>query len=116
MKASNGDAAVLAAGDGDFLPTIASLHARRLQVRVVSWSHTVGRRLRDADNEFIEADLVRARGLRARIRAPEEMAHHDRHVRQAPDLGVLLRELADPCQLGCDSAGPGAVTLSEPCA
>lgn len=56
MKASNGDTAVPAAGDGDFLPTIESVQARGLQVRVVSWSRAVGRRLRDAANEFIELD------------------------------------------------------------
>lgn len=36
MKAANGDTAVLAGGDGDFLPTIESLQARGLRVRVVS--------------------------------------------------------------------------------
>lgn len=67
---------MLTAGDGDFLPTIESLQDRGLQVRVESRSHAVSRRLRDVANEFIEADRVRARGLRASVRAPEELAHH----------------------------------------
>ncbi len=56
MKAANGDTAVLAAGDGDFLPTIRSLQARGLGVRVVSWSHAVNHQLRDTADEFVELD------------------------------------------------------------
>jgi uncharacterized LabA/DUF88 family protein len=56
MKAANGDTAVLAAGDGDFLPTIRSLQARGLGVRVVSWSHAVSHKLRNSATEFIELD------------------------------------------------------------
>lgn len=56
MKAANGDTAVLAAGDGDFLPTIRSLQARGLGVRVVSWSHAVNHQLRDTASEFVELD------------------------------------------------------------
>lgn len=56
MKAANGDTAVLAAGDGDFLPTIKSLQSRGLRVKVVSWSHAVNRQLRDAADEFVELD------------------------------------------------------------
>lgn len=56
MKAADGDTVVLAAGDGDFLPTISSLQDRGLRVRVVSWSHAVSRQLRDAADEFIELD------------------------------------------------------------
>jgi len=56
MKATNGDIAVLAAGDGDFLPTIRSLQSRGLGVRVVSWSHAVSHQLRDAADEFVELD------------------------------------------------------------
>lgn len=56
MKATSGDIAVLAAGDGDFVPTIRSLQSRELGVRVVSWSHAAGRQLREAADEFIELD------------------------------------------------------------
>jgi uncharacterized LabA/DUF88 family protein len=56
MKATNGDIAVLAAGDGDFVPTIRSLQSRELGVRVVSWSHAASRQLREAADEFIELD------------------------------------------------------------
>jgi hypothetical protein len=56
MKAANGDIAVLAAGDGDFLPTIRSLQSRGIGVRVVSWSHAVSHQLRDAADEFIKLD------------------------------------------------------------
>ncbi|WP_410583932.1 NYN domain-containing protein [Amycolatopsis sp. lyj-108] len=56
MKAANGDTAVLAAGDGDFLPTIKSLQGRGLRVRVVSWSHAVSHQLRDSADEFVELD------------------------------------------------------------
>jgi hypothetical protein len=56
MKAANGDTAVLAAGDGDFLPTIQSLQRRGLGVRVVSWSHAVSHQLRDSADEFVELD------------------------------------------------------------
>lgn len=54
MKA--GDTAVLAAGDGDFLPAIQSLQARGLAVRVVSWSHAVSRHLRDTADEYLALD------------------------------------------------------------
>jgi len=54
MKA--GDTAVLAAGDGDFLPTIQSLQARGLAVRVVSWSHAVSRQLRDTADDYLALD------------------------------------------------------------
>lgn len=56
MKAANGDIAVLAADDGDFLPTIRSLQSRGIGVRVVSWSHAVSHQLRDAADEFIKLD------------------------------------------------------------
>ncbi|KUN75397.1 NYN domain-containing protein [Streptomyces griseoruber] len=56
MKANKGDIAILAAGDGDFLPTIKSLQNRGLGVRVVSWSHAVSHQLRDTADEFIELD------------------------------------------------------------
>ncbi|MFE2757948.1 NYN domain-containing protein [Actinosynnema sp. NPDC059335] len=56
MKSDKGDMAVLAAGDGDFLPTIRSLQGRGLGVRVVSWKHAVSRELRDTADEFVELD------------------------------------------------------------
>lgn len=56
MNPANGDIAVLAAGDGDFLPTIESLQSRGLGVRIVSWSHAVSHRLRDTADEFVELD------------------------------------------------------------
>ena len=54
MKA--GDTAVLAAGDGDFLPTIQSLQSRGLAIRVVSWSHAVSRQLRETADQYVELD------------------------------------------------------------
>ena len=51
-----GDTAVLAAGDGDFVPTVESLQARGLAVRVVSWSHAVSYQLRATADEYIELD------------------------------------------------------------
>ncbi|WP_229400876.1 NYN domain-containing protein [Micromonospora okii] len=56
MKVSNPDTAVLAAGDGDFLPTVQSLQKRGFPVRVVSWSHAVSHQLRDTADQFIELD------------------------------------------------------------
>jgi uncharacterized LabA/DUF88 family protein len=56
MTAANGDIAVLAAGDGEFLPTIGSLQTRGLRVRVVSWAHAVSHQLRNAADEFFELD------------------------------------------------------------
>jgi uncharacterized LabA/DUF88 family protein len=56
MKAAAGDIAVLAAGDGDFIPTIRSLQSRGIRVRVVSWSHAVSHELRDTADEFRSLD------------------------------------------------------------
>jgi uncharacterized LabA/DUF88 family protein len=56
MNAANGDMAVLAAGDADFLPAVESLQDRGFKVRVVSWSHAVSRKLRDAADEFVDLD------------------------------------------------------------
>lgn len=56
MQATNGDMAVLASGDADFLPTIRSLRRRGLGVRVVSWKHAASHELRKAVDEFVELD------------------------------------------------------------
>jgi len=56
MSAATGDVAVLATGDGDFLPTVESLQSRGLGVRVVYWSHAVSHKLRDTADEFLELD------------------------------------------------------------
>jgi uncharacterized LabA/DUF88 family protein len=56
MKAVNGDIAVLASGDADFLPAIGSLQRRGFGVRVVSWKHAASRELREAADDFVELD------------------------------------------------------------
>ncbi|TLW89220.1 NYN domain-containing protein [Saccharomonospora piscinae] len=56
MNPANGDMAVLAAGDADFLPATQSLQRRGLKVRVVSWSHAVSHKLRDTADEFVALD------------------------------------------------------------
>jgi hypothetical protein len=56
MKSDRGDIAVLAAGDGDYLPSVRSLQRRGLRVRVVFWKHAANRELRETASEFVELD------------------------------------------------------------
>ncbi|MFB4302210.1 NYN domain-containing protein [Actinomadura sp. NTSP31] len=56
MNPERADVAVLAAGDGDYLPTVRSLQKRHLKVRVVFWKHATSRELRDTADEFVALD------------------------------------------------------------
>lgn len=56
MDPDRGDLAVLVAGDGDFQPTLNSLHRRSLRVRVLSWQHACSRDLREAADEYLALD------------------------------------------------------------
>ncbi|WP_067459770.1 NYN domain-containing protein [Actinomadura macra] len=55
MDPARGDLAVLVAGDGDgdFQPTLRSLHRRGLRVRVLSWDHACSRDLREDADEYL---------------------------------------------------------------
>lgn len=56
MQPERGDAVVLMAGDGDYVPAVESLKARGIRVRVAFWEHGTSRDLRELADELEPLD------------------------------------------------------------
>lgn len=56
MQSSRGDAALLIAGDGDYMPAIESLASRGIPTQVAFWEHATNRDVREHATPFTPLD------------------------------------------------------------